>query len=47
MKALMNMEERCVEKEWNSVWKAQVPPKVCNLIWRICVCPIHCETCED
>ncbi|MCI18474.1 pentatricopeptide repeat-containing protein, partial [Trifolium medium] len=32
----MNAEKRYVEEEWNSVWKAQVPPKVRNLIWRIC-----------
>lgn len=30
-------EERCqAQGDWDSAWSAQVPPKVWNLIWRIC-----------
>ena len=34
----MSMKEvrRQVQGDWDSVWRAQVPPKVQNLIWRIC-----------
>lgn len=30
-------EERClIPGDWGSLWRAQVPSKVRNLIWRIC-----------
>jgi len=32
----INWDRSHVMGDWNSLWRAHVPPKVRNLIWRIC-----------
>jgi hypothetical protein len=42
--------------EWNSIWRAKVPPKIDNLMWQICqkyllirhkLCPANCVFSEN
>lgn len=36
MRNLKGVDKVYVEGDWGSIWRAEVPPKVRNLIWRIC-----------